>query len=90
VKCAVLAIEVHRHPAVTAILDVRGIDGGVDLVAANRAPPAKRELAVYSGLQATLHARLVTQTCPSRRLTSSRSKSLPVEAVVEIGREVSI
>jgi hypothetical protein len=26
-----LAIEVHRHPAVTAILDVRGIDGGLDL-----------------------------------------------------------
>jgi hypothetical protein len=31
-----LTIEVHRHPAVTAILDVRGIDG-LDLVAADRA-----------------------------------------------------
>jgi hypothetical protein len=36
VKRAMLAIEVHRHPAVTAILDVRGIDGGLDLVAADR------------------------------------------------------
>jgi hypothetical protein len=33
VKCAVLAIEVHRPPAVTAILDFRGIDSGLDLVA---------------------------------------------------------
>jgi hypothetical protein len=28
-----LAIEAHRHPAVTAILYVRGIHGGLDLVA---------------------------------------------------------
>jgi hypothetical protein len=59
-----LAIEVNRHPPVTAILDVRGIDGGIDLVAGDR----ERESAVYSGLQATLYARLVTQSCPSRRL----------------------
>jgi hypothetical protein len=32
-----LPIEVHCHPAVTAILDFRGIDGGLDLVAAERA-----------------------------------------------------
>jgi hypothetical protein len=49
VKRAMLAIEVHRHPAVTAILDFRGIDGGLDLVATDRAPPAERELADYSG-----------------------------------------
>jgi hypothetical protein len=40
-----LAIEVHRHPAVASILDVRGIDGGLDLVAADR----EREAAVYFG-----------------------------------------
>jgi hypothetical protein len=45
-----LVIEVHRHPAVTAILDVRGIDGGLDLVAADQ----DLESALYSGLQATL------------------------------------
>jgi hypothetical protein len=47
-KRAMLAIEVHRHPAVSAILDGRGIDGGLDLVAADRAPPAERDWAVYS------------------------------------------
>jgi hypothetical protein len=31
-----LVIEVHRHPAVT-IFDVRGIDGGLGLAAADRA-----------------------------------------------------
>jgi hypothetical protein len=30
-----LAIEVHRHPAVTAVLDLRGIDGVLDVVAAD-------------------------------------------------------
>jgi hypothetical protein len=52
VKRAMLPIEVHRHPAVSAILDGRGIDGGLDLVAAERG----RESGVYSGLQTTLYA----------------------------------
>jgi hypothetical protein len=32
---AMLAIEVDRHPAVIAILDVRGTDGWLDLAAAD-------------------------------------------------------
>ena len=51
------------NPAVALILDVRGIDGGLDLVAADR----ERESAVYSGSQATLYARLAAQSSPSRR-----------------------
>jgi hypothetical protein len=67
VERPMLAIEVHRHPAITAILDVRGIDGGLDLVAADR----ERQSAVYSGLQATLYARLVTQKLPFTTPTAS-------------------
>jgi hypothetical protein len=47
VKRAVSTVEDTGSPAFTAILDVRGIDGGLYLVAADR----ERESAVYSGLQ---------------------------------------
>jgi hypothetical protein len=50
--------------SVTRQDEVRGIDGGLDHVAADR----ERQSAVYSGLQATLYARLATQSCSSRRL----------------------
>jgi hypothetical protein len=53
-----------RSPSSHRILDVRGIDGRADLVAADR---AERESAVYSGVKATLYARFATQSCPSRR-----------------------
>jgi hypothetical protein len=49
-----LAIEVHRHPAVAAILDVRGIAGGLDLAAADRASPAERDWRSIPGLQANV------------------------------------
>jgi hypothetical protein len=46
-KRAMLAIEVHRHRS-SPTLDGHGIYGWLDLAAADRAPPAERELAVYS------------------------------------------
>src|SRR4051812_16560896 len=52
-----------RSRRVGSILDVRGIDDGRDLVAADR----ERDSAVYFGLQATLYAGLPRQSCPSRR-----------------------
>jgi hypothetical protein len=42
-----LAIDVHRHRS-SPTLDRHGIYGWLDLAAADRAPPAERELAVYS------------------------------------------
>jgi hypothetical protein len=66
VKRAMLAIEVHRHRS-SPTLDRHGIYGGLDLAAADRAPLAERELAVYCGLQAALYALLATRSCPSRR-----------------------
>jgi hypothetical protein len=47
VKRALLAIEVHRHRSLPT-LDRHGIYGWLDLAAADRAPPAERELAVDS------------------------------------------
>jgi hypothetical protein len=83
VKRAMLPIEVHRHPAVSAILDGRGIDGGLDLVAAER----RRESGVYSGLQTTLYAAWLATTAAAGRMGGIRSFT---KTCVDGARDVAI
>jgi hypothetical protein len=62
---AVIGNPLNHSYQVTTLCHIRSpctcSNGGLDLIAADR---AERETAVYSGLHATLHARLVTQSCP--------------------------
>jgi hypothetical protein len=59
VERAMLAIEVHRHPAVAAILNGRGIDGGLDLISADPLTGRTRRIGDPSSeLQANVACRL--------------------------------
>jgi hypothetical protein len=87
VKGAMLAIEVHRHPAVTAILDVRGIDGGLDLVAADGVLQQNADWRVYPGAQANV-VRPLDYTKLPLATTAARGRDGWISAVPDFARPV--